>query len=210
MKMSLTLITVLLISISSFAQNNHKFVKLSEEKNGKRLKLYATNTDSISYDVFLRVVTDDFRRSSNRPTIKNVPANSKTHLITLIQLADSNGKYEATFIVNEVAKTLEVNKNHSNLGLKLDDAIAEQSVILFTSNTCSICPETKRILGDNNIGFTEYNIDEDSSKYLKSVEAFETDKTRIQTQLPLLKINDQFFKNINSIEDFNTILREAF
>lgn len=210
MKTYLTLLTCLLITISCFSQNEHEFVKLSEEKKGKRLKLYATNTDSIAYDVFLRVVTEDFRRSSNRPTIMNVPAKSKVELITLIQLVGTEGKYTTTFIVNEVAPTIEVDKSETWLDVRLDDALKDQKATIFVSNDCSICKEAKRILGENNIAFTEYNIDDNAAEYLEAVETFQTDKKPIKTTLPLLKIKDQFYKNINSIEDFNGILRKAF
>jgi glutaredoxin len=210
MKTLFTLFTFLLITINSFAQNDHEFVKLSEEKKGKRLKLYATNTDSISYDVFLRVVTKDYRRSSNRPTILNVPPNSKVELITLIQLVGSEGQYDSTFIVNEVAPALEIDKNYNELDKRLNNAIENQKVVLFTSNDCNICTDAKRVLGESKIGFTEYNIDEDASKYLKAVEEFQTDKNPIKTTLPLLKVNERFYKNINSLEGFNTILRKEF
>ncbi|MEJ6791504.1 MAG: hypothetical protein QNK89_01875 [Lacinutrix sp.] len=54
------------------------------------------------------------------------------------------------------------------------------------------------------------NIDEDASGYLSAVEEFQTDKKPIKTTLPLLKIKEQFYKNIKSIEDFNSILRKVF
>jgi len=209
MKTYLTLIAFLLITLTGFAQKDHKFVKLSEEKKGKRLSLYATNTDSISYDVFLRVVTQDFRRSSNRPTIMNVPPNGKVKLITLIQLAGSEGKYDSTFIVNEVAHSLEIDKNHSNIDLRLDKAIKDAKVTLFTSNDCTICADVKSILGKNNIAFNEFNLEEDASKYINAVEEFQTDKRPFKSTLPLLKVGKQFYKNIKSVEDFNGILRKT-
>ncbi|MEJ6791506.1 MAG: hypothetical protein QNK89_01885 [Lacinutrix sp.] len=52
MKTHITLLTFLIISMACFAQNEHKYVKLVEEKKGKCLTLYAVNSDSISYDVF--------------------------------------------------------------------------------------------------------------------------------------------------------------
>jgi len=156
------------------------------------------------------VVTEDFRRSSNRPTIMNVPAKSKVELITLIQLVGTEGKYTTTFIVNEVAPAIEVDKSETRLDVRLDDALKDQKATIFVSNDCSICKEAKRILGENNIAFTEYNIDDNAAEYLEAVETFQTDKKPIKTTLPLLKIKDQFYKNINSIEDFNGILRKVF
>ncbi|WP_161805035.1 glutaredoxin family protein [Lacinutrix mariniflava] len=211
MKTYLTLIAFLLLTINSFAQNNHKFVKLTEEKKGKRLTLYATNTDSISYDIFLKVDTKDFRRSSNRPIIRNVAANSKIKLATLIQLAGTEGNYNSIFVVNEVAYALDVDKDFEALDFKLDRAIKDKKVILFTKDDCVICPDTKRILENNKITYTEYNIDKDSTTYIKIIKEFQANKeSSFENNIPLLKVESKIYNNIESIEDFIGALRKAF
>ncbi|WP_157811563.1 glutaredoxin domain-containing protein [Lacinutrix sp. Bg11-31] len=211
MKTYLTLITFLLLTLNSFAQNDHKFVKLSEEKKGKRLTLYVTNTDSISYDIFLKVDTKDYRRSSNRPIIRNIAANSKIKIMTLIQLTETEGNYDSVFIVNEVAYALDLEKDFEVLEFKLDRAIKDQKVTIFTKNDCVICPDTKRILENNKIAYTEYNIDKDSTIYLKIIKEFQADKkNRFENRIPLLKIESEVYNNISSVEDFIGALREAF
>ncbi|WP_452224110.1 glutaredoxin family protein [Lacinutrix chionoecetis] len=211
MKKYLTLLTILLLTCNCFAQNEHKYVKLSEEKKGKRLTLYATNTDSLSYDIFLKVDTKDFRRSSNRPIIRNIAANSKIKLMTLIQLAGTEGNYESVFVVNEVAYSLELDKDFEALDFKLDRAIKEKKVTIFTKDDCLICPDTKRILDNNKIRYTEYNIDKDSTNYLKIIKEFKTNKqSRFENRIPLLKVDGAVYNNIKSVEDFIGALREAF
>ncbi|MGB1210008.1 MAG: glutaredoxin family protein [Lacinutrix venerupis] len=211
MKTYLTLIIFLSILLNSFGQNNHKYVKLSEEKKGKRITIYATNTDSISYDVFLKVDTKDFRRSSNRPIIRNIAANSKIKLMTLIQLNGTEGNYDSVFVVNEVAYALEFNKDHEAIDFKLDKAIKDKKVTIFTKDDCLICPDTKRILTNNKIAFTEYNIDKDSINYLKIIKEFRADKENLfENRIPLLKVDDKVFNKIKSVEDFVAALREAF
>ncbi|WP_299888401.1 glutaredoxin domain-containing protein [uncultured Lacinutrix sp.] len=211
MKQIIVLFFVFLITLNGLAQTEHKYVKLSEEKKGKRLTLYATNTDSISYDLFLKVETKDYRRSSNRPIIRTIAANNKIKLLTLIQLTGTKGKYKSIFVVNEVAYALEVNKDHEGLDFKLDRAIKDKKVTLFTKDDCIICPDTKRILETNNIAYTEYNIDKDSTNYLRIIKEFQADKkNRFENRIPLLKVNNQVFNNIKSTEDFIGALREAF
>ncbi|MEJ6791505.1 MAG: hypothetical protein QNK89_01880 [Lacinutrix sp.] len=61
----------------------------------------------------------------------------------------SEGKYNSTFIVNEIAPTLEIDKTEINLDIRLDNALKDQKVTLFTSNDCTICQEVKSILGEN-------------------------------------------------------------
>lgn len=211
MKTYLTAIAFLLLTLNSFAQNDHKYVKLSEEKKGKRTTLYVTNTDSISYDVFLKVDTKDFRRSSNRPIIRNIAANSKVKIMTLIQLAGKEGNYDSVFVVNEVAYALDVKKDFEGFDFKLDRAIKGKKVTLFTKDDCAICPDTKRILDNNKIAFTEYNIDTDSTTYLKIIKEFQADKkNRFENRIPLLKVEKEVYNNIESVEDFIAALRKAF
>jgi len=211
MKTYLTLIALSLLTLNGFAQIDHKFVKLTEEKKGKRLTLYATNTDSISYDIFLKVDTKDFRRSSNRPIIRNIAANSKIKLITLIQLTGSEGNYSSVFVVNEVAYALELDKDFEALDFKLDRAIIDKKVTLFTKENCLICPDTKRILENNKISYKEYNIDKDSTTYLKIIKEFKANKKNgNENHIPLLKIDDKVYNNIKNTENFIGALREAF
>ena len=175
------------------------------------MTLFATNTDSISYDLFLKVDTKDYRRSSNRPIIRNIAANSKIKLMTLIQLAGTEGNYDSVFVVNEVAYALDLDKDYETLDFKLDRAIKDKKVTLFTKDDCTICPDTKRILNNNKITYTEYNIDKDSTTYLKIIKEFKADKqNRFQNQIPLLKVGDEVYNNIKSNEDFIGALREAF
>lgn len=208
---SLFVIGLLLLTFNTQAQSDHKYVKLIEEKLGKRVTLFAKNTDSIAYDVFLKVDTKDYRRSSSRPVLKNIPANSKTKLITLIQLTKTEGNYKTLFIVNEVARALKFRKDKQILEFKLDDAIHDKNVTLFTNNKCNICNDTKHILKNNNIAYTELNIDKDSINYIKFSKTLKTYKKGENTgHMPMLKVDDNLFNNIKTIEDFTKALRQVY
>lgn len=200
-----------LYSFAQFEQEEHKYVKLSEEKKGKRLNLYVENTDSISYDIFLKVDTKDFRRSSNRPVLRTIAGNTKVKVLTLIQLTGSEGKYNSTFIVNEVAYKLEVFKDKEVLDFKLDKAIKDTKVTIFTQDNCSICPNAKTILSRNKIKYTEYNIDKDSTYYNNIIKEFKTLKPKGNVnKIPVLKVKDKVYNNIETLQDFIDALKEAF
>ncbi|GAB1856320.1 hypothetical protein MHTCC0001_11550 [Flavobacteriaceae bacterium MHTCC 0001] len=190
-------------------QKQHKHVTLSKEKLGKRITLYATNTDSIAYDVFLKVDTKDFRRSSNRPIIKTIPANTKLKLLTMIQLTNTKGIYDATFIVNVVSYDMHIDKDHEALEFKIDRALKDRKVTIFTKNRCNICDTAIKILTKNNVTFTEYNIDNDSLNYLKVVKSLKQNKA-VKSQIPMLKVGDLVYNNIITIDDFTNALRDAF
>ena len=169
MKNYILLLLLTLFTISANAQNDHKYVKLTEKIKGKRYELYIENTDSISYDIFLKVDTEDFRRSSERPILKTIPPKSKQRVLTMVVLNGKEGKYTYTLIINEVAYALQFDKDFELLDTKLDEALTSKTVEIYTQNDCSICPDAKRILTKNKIGYQEYNIDQDTTHYNKLI-----------------------------------------
>jgi len=211
MKKPYLLLLLLCLGIGTYAQNNHKHVKLIEEIKGKRYELYVENTDSISYDVFLKVDTEDFRRSSKRPILQTIPGNSKKRLVTMIKLNGKKGDYTYILVVNEVSYALELDKDFEILDFKLDREIKNKKVVLYTKDDCSICPDAKRIMSKNKINYIEYNLDKDTTNYNKVIKEFKTIKPKSEfNQIPILKIEDQLYNSIVTLEDFISALREGF
>jgi glutaredoxin len=201
------LLLLFLISTYSYSQQEHPLVKLIENKKGKRLELYAENKDTIPYEVFLRVETSDYRRSSNRPTLQTIPPNSKKKLITLIKLANKTGKYETTFIVNEVAVSLVFRKDTEPLDLKLNKALHNEKVILYTEENNRICNEAKAILTKNNISFTEYSRNKNNIEFNALAKELKT-KNQLKN-VPILKVGNKIYNNIETVQDFITTLKKA-
>ena len=211
MKNYLLLLLLTLFTIGANAQNDHKYVKLTEKIKGKRYELYIENTDSISYDIFLKVDTEDFRRSSERPILKTIPPKSKQRVLTMVILNGKEGKYTYTLIINEVAYALQFDKDFELLDTKLDDALKSKTVEIYTQNDCSICPDAKRILTKNKIGYKEYNIDQDTTHYNKLIKEFKALKPNSAVNhIPILKVDNKVYNQIESLEDFIEALRDGF
>lgn len=210
MKYLFTCFLFLLITVKSTSQNNHEFVSLTEKTNGKRIELFAVNTNNIPYDVFLMVETEDFRRSSSRPVIKTVPANSQVKMITLIKLNEKQGKYTYTLIVNEVSYDLSVRKDHSDFEIKIDDALKTKKVTLFTKDDCSLCTTTKRILETNYIVYEEFNMDKDSLLIKDLLKEYKTEEINNKTSAPILKIEDSLYTTLKSKRDLIDALKQHF
>lgn len=211
MKNYILLLLLTLFTISANAQNDHKYVKLTEKIKGKRYELYIENTDSISYDIFLKVDTEDFRRSSERPILKTIPPKSKQRVLTMVVLNGKEGKYTYTLIINEVAYALQFDKDFELLDTKLDEALKSKTVEIYTQNDCSICPDAKRILTKNKIGYQEYNIDQDTTHYNKLIKEFKALKPNsVVNHIPILKVDDKVYNQIESLEDFIEALRDGF
>ncbi len=205
------LLLITILSFQTYAQNDHKHVKLSEQIKGKRYELFIENTDSISYDIFLKVETDDFRRSSKRPILQTIKGNSKVKVLTMVILNGKEGKYNYILVVNEISYALELDKDFEIIAFKLDREIKSKNVILYTKDDCTICPDAKRILTKNKIGYTEYNLDKDTSNYEKIIKEFKTIKPKSKfNHIPIIKIEDTLYNEIVTLEDFITALRDGF
>ncbi len=189
--------------IHSYSQNKPSEVKLVEERDGKKLHLYAENKGGINYVVFLRVITTDFRRSGNRPILKEIPANSKQKLITLIQLANTAGAYEAEFIVNETQRDLRVQKDYTSIKEKVDAIYNPENISLFTQKFCDLCNETRTLFKQNKIDFDEFS---SSSAKLDSLLASKN-KIKQEVSFPVLAIKDSVYTAITNKQEVIKILK---
>ncbi|EZH71772.1 hypothetical protein ATO12_06285 [Aquimarina atlantica] len=107
-----------LISYTSYTQE--KPVRLIEEKQKKRTILYVQNDTNTDKSVFLKINPIGYRKSAQRPIIKNIPAKSKIQMLILIPLADVESHYTYNLVVNEELETIDVKHSKS---LKKKDSI---------------------------------------------------------------------------------------
>lgn len=192
------------------SQNPHPYVTLEERIQGKRLELFAVNSDSKNYDVFLKVETEDFRRSSARPLIKVVPANSEVRLITLVKLKGKQGNYSTIFVVDEISKDLSIRKDREDFRIKLDNALNQKNIVIYTKNACDLCLDTKEIFMKNNINYTEYRTDKDSTNLMRLIKEFQINNQKEQAIAPIIKIEDSLYTNLRTKEDLINILKNHF
>ncbi|MBW1295545.1 hypothetical protein [Aquimarina litoralis] len=83
----------------SFAQK--KSVYLIEVVQKKRTIIYVKNDTDSDKSVFLKINPIGYRKSAQKPIIKNIPANSKIQMTILIPLTDQESSYTYNLIVNE-------------------------------------------------------------------------------------------------------------
>jgi len=144
----------------------HPFVKLSTEENGKRLEFYATNTDSIGYSIFLRIVTEDYRRTSNRPILTNIEPNSKIHLITLIKLSGSGGEYTHRFIVNKATQAISFRKDYDKVGDDFNYAFNAKRIVIYQRNDSKVAVDAKMLFLKYKIPFEIYSFKKLSAQHI--------------------------------------------
>lgn len=201
----------LLMPITCFSQvSSNPHVTLVEKKTGKRLQLFAENTDSIPYMVFLRVTTADYRRTSKRPILKEIPGNSKLLLKTLILLDGKEGTYDPTFIVNEVTTNLRMRKTHDDFDLNVSKAKLTTKVLIFSNTNCDLCNEAIAILEENTFSYENYNL-ETSTEALNLLQSKLDDSQSIEDlKFPVITIEDKMYTDIKTRDEFIKILKVHF
>ncbi|WP_438424740.1 hypothetical protein [Aquimarina macrocephali] len=111
-------IIIILISCTSYAQE--KPVRLVEEKQKKRTIIYVQNDTDTDKSVFLKVNPTGYRRSAQRPIIKNIPAKGKIQMLILIPLTNIESHYTYNLVINEELESIDVKHGKS---LKKKDSI---------------------------------------------------------------------------------------
>jgi len=198
-KTAYSFIVLLFISCLSFAQQTkNENVELVKKQNGKRLEFFAKNIDSVSYSVFLRIETEDYRRSSNRPVLQVIPANSETHLITLIKLSDKPGDYKEQFIVNKISQSLNFRKDFDDIQINIDEALKTEDITIFESENCELCNEAKSLFSAYQIAFKTKDITEDQQKLEKLLKKADQTNYDIKNAVFILKIKESIYTNITT------------
>jgi len=108
-KNTIILFVIFLVGFLSYSQE--KSVRLVEEKQKKRTILYVQNDSDIEKSVFLKVDPVGYRKSAQRPIIKNIPPKGKIQMMILIPLTDVDSHYTYRLIVNDELETIDVKRS---------------------------------------------------------------------------------------------------
>jgi len=199
-----------LIALHGYSQTKHEFVSIEEKVTGKRIELFAINTNTIDYDVFLKVNANGFRRSSSRPIIKTIPANSKVRMITLVKLNGVESNYTYTLVVNEIGYDIKMQKDDEDFNIKIDSALRSKVVTLFTKDNCLLCNDTKQLLSNNKISYKEFNVDQDSTHLIRLLKEFKKSDIKTKIEAPIIKIDDSLYTTIKSRKELIEALMTHF
>jgi glutaredoxin len=131
-------------------------------------------------------------------------------MITMVKLNGTEGKYNYTLVVNEIAYDISINKDHENFEVKIDDALNSKKVTIFSKDVCILCDETKLLLNNNRINFEEFNIDKDSTQLIKLIKEYKQNKVDERTYAPILKIEDSLYTNLKTKQELIDALKNHF
>jgi len=191
---------LLFFSFAVFSQE--KSVFLIEEKLKKSTIVYVQNDTDTNQSVFLKINPIGYRRSAQKPIIKNIPAKGKIQMTTLIPLADQESSYTYDLIVNKELENIDVKRQKSKSKEVPPQTVSKYKLFVFTAQNCKRCDSLKHKLNDKKIKFLEVNID-GKNNLLSPVfwrKRLEEGYTRENIKLPFAKKDNKLFY---PIEDFD-------
>ena len=195
------IIFIYLCSCQLFAQGEQ--VIISEKKTGKRIVLRAENKTADTLNVFLMIQSEGYRRSANKPVLKNIPPNSIVPMITLIELANVPSSYSYELIVNDTKKSVEL--DYGKEVVDIQNAI-KGKIVIFTLSNCQKCTLLSTALVNSRTTHLSFDIAKDPVLYrqfMKFIENELTEQTRIQ--FPVIWNKDY---TIFGYDDLETLIAE--
>ncbi|WP_452228164.1 glutaredoxin family protein [Lacinutrix sp. MEBiC02404] len=195
------------VSAFSFAQNNHAHISIEKKEKGKRVDVYAVNSSSTDYEVFIKINAVGFRKSAENMVTKAVPAKSEVKMASLIRISDDSN---VTFgmIVNEIGHDTE--KVANAIDFTFDENKKNKPVIIFVKDYCSLCESTIKLFSDNNIIHTIYNIDEDKEYYQKIQQELLNRKNDKTSLVPIIEVEDSIYNRLESRDKLIKALKNHF
>lgn len=177
MKSKVIIILLCLFSYQLYAQAEK--VLITEKKKGKRVVLQAENVTSDTLNVFFMVNSNGYRRSADKPILKDIPPKSKIKMMTLIELTNVESSYTYELIVNGKNKPKEI--DYTNKIIDIENVI-KGKLVIFTLTPCEKCKVLLSQLSLNHTPYQSYDIAKEPLRYrqfMKYIEDELTGATRI-------------------------------
>ncbi|MBX2828910.1 MAG: hypothetical protein KTR22_12160 [Flavobacteriaceae bacterium] len=165
---------------STMTAQNEKVV-ISEKKAGKRLVLMAENKTADTLNVFLMVHAEGYRRSADKPVLKDLPPFSKSPMITLIELTHVPSQYTYDLIVNEGLDN-DVSITHEKQVVDIENGI-KGKLVIFRLTNCDKCDALEEHLMNQRIQHRVFDIAKDGALYAQFMAFIDkelTSETRIR------------------------------
>lgn len=177
-------------------------VLITEEKNGKRTVLFAENTSRDTLNVFLMINAEGYRRSASQPQLRDLPPNSRTPMITIIERADVPSHYTYELIVNEKKMPIKIARDKTTIDI---ESIITGKLVIFTEDGCEKCDLLNTVLISQRVQFRNFDIGEDPVLYEQFI-AFVNKKFPSKTimRLPVIWNKDHVIFGFDELSEIMT------
>ncbi len=191
-------ISIFLLFFGFLGWAQSEAVVISEKKTGKRVVIFAENKTADTLNVFLMVHAKGYRRSADKPVLKDLPPRSKTPMITLIELAEVDSNYTYELIVNDKKQAIEYSFDREVVDI--ENAIRDKLVI-FELKNCAKCTLLSEELTSQRINHRVFNIEDDPSLYKQFMKFIEKELTsEVRIQFPVIWNRDHTIFGYENLE----------
>jgi glutaredoxin len=174
-------------------------VVITEQKKGKRIVLYAENTTKDTLNVFFMVNAEGYRRSASKPQLQDLPPNSITEMITLIELTKIPSSYTYELIVNGEQQDISV--THLKETIDIEKTITGR-LVLFSEKDCEKCVLLEKILLGNKTQFRNFDIREDEILYDQFIKfIYKKYPSKTEIRLPVVWNKDHVIFGYDNLEE---------
>lgn len=173
-------------------------VLITEEKNGKRVELFAENKTSDTLNVFFLIKAEGYRRSAAKPILKDLPPNSKVPMTTLIELDGETSQYTYDLIINKERKDISIKFTPEARDIR---SIVQDRLVLFVAPGCDKCTALSEALTEKRITHKAFDIHQDPTMYrqfMSFIERMLTSETKIK--FPVIWNNDYVIFGYDELE----------
>lgn len=209
MKLLLTLIIFCIFS-TGYGQFEDDRVTLIEDVQPKRTIISVKNNTNSNLNVFLKIDGVGYRRSSDRPIIKDIPANAQVEMITLIPLKNETSSYTHLLVVNDKEKNLTVEFEDDP---ELQDFVTllDNDLVVFTKDECPRCDQMISLMQNEHTPFKVINIDDRKRYYdaLYVLLKLENDED-YSVKLPIVRKRGEMIYPIWNVRQMARLLSEEF
>ena len=201
MKAKVIIILLCLFSYQLYAQGEK--ILITEKKKGKRVILRAENVTSDTLNVFFMVNSDGYRRSADKPILKDIPPQSNVKLMTLIELTNVESSYTYELIVNDKKGPKKTDYNNKIIDV---ENVFKGKLVIFTLRNCEKCKTLLSQLSLNQTAYQSYDIGKEPLRYRQFMKYIEDDLTgTTRITFPVIWNKDH---TIFGYDDLETILNK--
>ncbi|WP_339661344.1 hypothetical protein [Croceibacter atlanticus] len=209
MKLLLTLIIFCIFS-TGYGQFEDDRVTLIEDVQPKRTIISVKNNTNSNLNVFLKIDGVGYRRSSDRPIIKDIPANAQVEMITLIPLKNETSSYTHLLVVNDKEKNLTVEFEDDP---ELQDFVTllDNDLVVFKKDECPRCDQMISLMQNEHTPFKVINIDDRKRYYdaLYVLLKLENEED-YSVKLPIVRKRGEMIYPIWNVRQMARLLSEEF
>ena len=141
-----------------------EIVEISDTIVGKRITVYALNTSDTIVNIFFKIEAEGYRKSAERPVIKDLQPNRKTKVATLVKLRSDAPAYDYILVVNDV-KPDDINVTKNREYVADIEPLITGKLVIFGHPDCSKCNALLAGLDQKKVAYRSFDINQDAKTY---------------------------------------------